>query len=334
MNSGKTTYPRTQNQNLSYRYFKVKTDRSDSNLDWNVLRGFGRVERCRAEFGRAVGGAIQYQAIGVVAQPIQGCRSEQPVGGKGLVPLGEVQVAGDHGGGALVALGDEVVQIFVRGWPKRFQAEVVNDDQRHACQGEEFALVATGGARGVQAGGEVRAGAEQDIHALAHGAVSEGLGKMGFAGAAGADDENGCALSKVAPGGQIVHQGAVRLGQALEVKRVEGLGGAKRCAAKLQGELLLFAPRDFVGNEHGQELGVGEFRIDRLAVAGFQGIENARQAPVGSDAQCVWGGTARGDLVLIQLGNPCLLDYGTPLINVSLDEGTQLIGTGGGDFNT
>ena len=61
-----------------------------------------------------------------MVQAVDGGRGEQPVAGEGLVPLGEVEVAGDNGGGALVALGDEVVQILVGGRAKRFEAEVVD----------------------------------------------------------------------------------------------------------------------------------------------------------------------------------------------------------------
>ncbi len=114
------------------------------------MRGFDAV--CNPGFGRgrshlrgAVGSAIQYQAIGVVAQPIEGCRSEQAVGGEGLVPLGEVQVAGDDGGGCFVALGDEVVQVFVGGGSKRFQAEVIDDQKRHTHESGQAPLVAAGG---------------------------------------------------------------------------------------------------------------------------------------------------------------------------------------------
>jgi hypothetical protein len=54
---------------------------------------------------------------------------------------GAFQVAGDDGGGLLVALGDEVVQVLV-GWrAQRLEAEVVDDEQRHASQGGELALV-------------------------------------------------------------------------------------------------------------------------------------------------------------------------------------------------
>jgi hypothetical protein len=57
-----------------------------------------------------------------VAQPIERGRGEQPVRGEGLVPLVEVQVAGDDGGGLLVTLGDQVVQVFVGRRTKRLVA--------------------------------------------------------------------------------------------------------------------------------------------------------------------------------------------------------------------
>ena len=53
------------------------------------------------------------------------CRCQEPVGGEGLIPLGEVEVGSDDGGDLLVALGDEIVKVFVGGRAKRFQAEVV-----------------------------------------------------------------------------------------------------------------------------------------------------------------------------------------------------------------
>ena len=60
-----------------------------------------------------------------MAQAVEGSGGEQPVGGEGLVPLVEVEVAGDDGGGLLVALGDEVVQVLVGGGAQRLEAEVV-----------------------------------------------------------------------------------------------------------------------------------------------------------------------------------------------------------------
>ena len=69
-----------------------------------------------------------------MTQAIEGRCGEQPVGWEGLVPLGEVEVAGDDGGGGLVALGNEVVQIFIGGRAQWFEAEVVDHEQRNAAR--------------------------------------------------------------------------------------------------------------------------------------------------------------------------------------------------------
>lgn len=230
-----------------------------------------------AELRGAVGSAVEHEAVGVVAHAVEGGRSEQAVGGEGLIPLVEVEVGGDDRGRGLVALGDEIVEVLVGGRSQGFQAEVVDDQQRHAGERGEFALVAAGRSRGVEARGEACAGAEDDIDAGAHGAVAKRLRQVRFPGAAGADDEHRGLLGEVAAGGEVVHQGAVQLRQALEVELLERLGGAKGRASEAQGELLLFAPCDLVLDEKGQELGVGELGIDRLAVSRLQRIEDARQ---------------------------------------------------------
>ena len=125
-----------------------------------------------------------------MAQPVEGGRGEQPVGRERLVPFGEVEVTGHDRGTLLVTFGDEVVQVLVGGWSQGLQAEVVDDEQCDACEGGELAVVAAGGAGSVEAGGELGAGGEQDVGALADGAVAERLGEMALAGAAGSDDQD------------------------------------------------------------------------------------------------------------------------------------------------
>lgn len=62
------------------------------------------------------GGALELQAIRVVAQPLYSGRGQEPVVGEGLVPFGKIKIACDSGGRSLVALGDEIVQILVCRW--------------------------------------------------------------------------------------------------------------------------------------------------------------------------------------------------------------------------
>jgi hypothetical protein len=40
----------------------------------------------------------------------------------------------------------------------------------------------------------------------------------------------------------------------------------------------VLAAGDFVGDEQGEEVGVGDAAVDGLAVAGFEGVEDAGQA--------------------------------------------------------
>jgi len=68
------------------------------------------------------------------------------------------------------------------------------------------------------------------------------------------------------------------LRQALEIELLERLGGAKLRAAQAQGELLLLAPRHLVADQQGEELGVGQLRLDRLAITRLKRIEDAGQA--------------------------------------------------------
>ena len=97
-----------------------------------------------------------------MTKPVQARAGQQAVGREGLVPFGEVQVAGDDGGGLLVALGDQVVQVLVGRCAQRLESEVVDDQERHLGQRGQLAFVAAGGPGGVQALGQAGAGGERE----------------------------------------------------------------------------------------------------------------------------------------------------------------------------
>ena len=59
------------------------------------------------------------------------------------------QVAGDHRGGTLVALGDEVVEILVLSGLEGFQPKIVNDEQGHTGERLHLAFNGPGGTRSV-----------------------------------------------------------------------------------------------------------------------------------------------------------------------------------------
>ena len=170
------------------------------------------------------------------------------------------------------------MQVFVGRSAQGFESEVINDEQRHAHQRGELAVVHAGRAGGVQALREGRAAGEDDVHALAHRAVAQGLGEVALADAAGPDQQHRGLLVQVAPGGQVMHQRPVEIGQTPEVELLKRLGGSELRAAQPHVELLALAPGDLVADEHGQEIGVGELGADGLTVALVQRIEDARQA--------------------------------------------------------
>ncbi len=216
-----------------------------------------------------------------------------------LVPFGEVEVAGDDGRALLVAFGDEVVKIFIGGRSQGFETEVIDDEERHARKGRELAVVAAGGAGGVQARGELCAGGEQHVDALTDRAVTERLGEMTLAGTAGSDDEHGGTFIEVAAGGEFVDERAVELGQAFEVELLEGLGGTEGGAAQTQLELLVLAAGDFVLDEEREELGVGE-----LAVEGLR-LQASRESRMPERRSCLRCGTSSGTGFIVDLLQGC-----------------------------
>lgn len=212
--------------------------------------------------------AVEDDAVGVVSESVEGGGPEEPVG-EGVSPLGEVEVGGDDRGGALVAFGDEVVEVLVVGRAHGLQAEVVEDEQGDPGEGLETSLVGAGSAGGVEGREQLGLGGEGDVVTGADGAVPEGLGEVALAGAARSGDEDRGGLGDEAGGGELVDEGSVEPGGGGEVEVLEGLGRAEAGAAQAEAEFLLVAPGDLVADEVGEEIDVGEPLVDGLAVSGL-----------------------------------------------------------------
>nr|WP_281784100.1 hypothetical protein [Sinimarinibacterium flocculans] len=114
--------------------------------------------------------------------------------------------------------------------------------------------------------------------ALTHGAVTQRLGQMTLAGAAGPCGQHCDPLVEIAPGGQILDQRAVEPGQPGEVELLDGFLRAEGRTAQPGLQLLLLAAGDFVGDQQREKLGVSELAVDGLAITGFQRVEDAGQA--------------------------------------------------------
>ena len=108
---------------------------------------------------------------------VQRGRPEHFVGRKGITPLLEVQVAGDQGGGPLVAFGDQVVEDFILWRAQGLQPEIVDDEQRRFDQGLQAPGVIADGLCLAQAGNQLALRVEQHVVADPGGApLSAGLG--------------------------------------------------------------------------------------------------------------------------------------------------------------
>ena len=143
-----------------------------------------------------------------MSQPVDSGAAEEPIG-EGGAPLFEGQIAGDHGGGALVAFGDEFVEVLILRWLQGLECEVINDEEGYPHQGLKATIVGLHGAGGLELSQESGLGGEDDVVSLTHGLVAEGLGDVALAGTAGSGDEDGDLFVDEAAGGQITDLGLV-----------------------------------------------------------------------------------------------------------------------------
>lgn len=130
--------------------------------------------------------------------------------------------------------------------------------------------------------------------ALAHRPMADGLGDVALAGAAEPDDEDRHLLVDEPAGHQLLDQGRVDLGVEGEVELIEGFVEAEGGPAQAQGELFLLAAGDLIGDEQGQELGVGHLLVDGLLVAGLERVEDSRQAQLLEHGGQFWHGVHEG----------------------------------------
>ena len=95
-----------------------------------------------ASVGLALGG----ENVGVVDESVEK-RCGEFFGTEDLHPLAEGKVAGDDGGAPLVAIGEEVEEKLRLDFVERDEAELVQDQERHAAiaamQPRELAIVAS-----------------------------------------------------------------------------------------------------------------------------------------------------------------------------------------------
>ena len=84
-----------------------------------------------------------------MTQPVDSSLSQDPVW-KGVGPFRNVQVGGHDGALALVALGDDIMKVFVLGGLERLEAEVVDDQKIDAGDFCEVSVIAVDRPGGVE----------------------------------------------------------------------------------------------------------------------------------------------------------------------------------------
>lgn len=97
----------------------------------------------------SIGVAVEHEAISVVAQPVERGRGEQTVRRKRQIPFGQIEVAGEGGGGSFLSLGNEFMPLdnydysFAFGAPRKAIDELATP--RFIERGESAVLLGPAG---------------------------------------------------------------------------------------------------------------------------------------------------------------------------------------------
>lgn len=167
------------------------------------------------------------------------------------------------------------MEVFVLGRSEGFESQVVDDQQGDPGQDFKPAFKGSHGSGRLHAREQLRLGCEQDLMALTHGAMAEGLGEMAFPCSAGSGDEEIGGFLDKAAGSQFLDEAAVDAGVEVEVELLDGLLGAEAGTSEPEAEFFLISSGRLILDEQGQELWIGELGLDGLAVSCRQGFEDA-----------------------------------------------------------
>ena len=107
----------------------------------------------------------------------------------------------------------------------------------------------------------------------AAGAFADGLGEVGLADAAGADQQRVLFLLDEVASGEVDDLGLGDLGVEGPVEVLEALAGLEARAAQAQLELLGLAALDLVAAQAEEELGVAEVVVDGFFGAQVEGLQ-------------------------------------------------------------
>lgn len=104
--------------------------------------------------------------------------------------------------------------------------------------------------------------------------MPQSLSQVAFAGSAWTDDENTDPLRHEPAGAKLHDQRAVDERVKREVELFDRLLVAEVGPSECRFELLLVPAGDFVCDDEGKKLHVGEFSLDGLSVSGIQAVQD------------------------------------------------------------
>jgi len=106
---------------------------------------------------------------------------------EGVVPLRVIQIAGDDCRPPIVAIRDDVMEVFILSGAHGLEAEVVDDEQIRLGQRRQLALVGAHGSGRGELAQELGVGGEHGVVAATNGDVAQAQGKVALAGTAGVE---------------------------------------------------------------------------------------------------------------------------------------------------
>jgi hypothetical protein len=201
--------------------------------------------------GESVGVAVEGDDVGVVDEAVDDGGGDDLVG-EDVAPAAEGPVAGEDGGGGLVAGRDQVEDQVGGAGVEGDVADLVDDQQRDPGQAAQFGLEAVAVVGAGQAHHPVRGGGEGDLVPGLGGADGEGDRQVGLAGAGWAEqDDVGLGGDEVGHP-EVDDQFAIQVRGVGEVELLQGLDRGKAGPADPGLGAVCFAGGDLAAQDRGQ----------------------------------------------------------------------------------
>jgi hypothetical protein len=201
--------------------------------------------------------AFHDDLVGVVGEAV-----ECALGEDGIIeewdPLVDGPVGGDDGGGAAVALDDDLVEVAGLLGVESPKTEVVDNEEIRSEEATDNALGGVIGPGLVDELEERVAAKEEDAAAGATGAMAESAGEEGLAHADGPEEKDVLVTFEESEAEEISDAVAVEGDGSVPVKVLEGMGLLEAGAVEAGGEVLVFPAIDLVLKGELEEVEGGE----------------------------------------------------------------------------